>query len=225
MTEGKTNWVRDLLIIPLTVGVVVAFFTFVLPKILEKGNELSYSIDEPITYLDRPEVHNVKIEVNGVHTSSLFAYKVRLWNSGGVPIKHLPVRFVFKPDNTSFTIFNVSQTTKPEFEFGQITEEGSDTLSKRFVYELFNPKDEVNATFLTNGKAELLVFAKVEGLTLSLVKATQPMIWWNVLAIIIGILASILSLGLRRYNEIFNVVSETIHVAEKVIVKLTKKKD
>lgn len=68
MAEGKTNWVRDLLVIPLIIGLVVAFATFVIPKVLENGNELSYSTDEPIAYLDRTDVQNVKIEVNGVHT-------------------------------------------------------------------------------------------------------------------------------------------------------------
>lgn len=106
-------------------------------------------------------------------------------------------------------------------------------MSKRFVYELLNPKDEVNVTFLTSTKAELLVFAKVEGLTISHVKATEPTVWFNILSIVIGMLASTLylrsmgylSIGLRSYKDIFKVVSETIHVGEKVIVKLTKKKE
>jgi hypothetical protein len=76
MVEKKTNWIRDLLFLPLMVGLIVAFITFGLPVLFDKEKELSYSIETPTEYLDQEAVKNINVQVNGTTVTSLFAYKV-----------------------------------------------------------------------------------------------------------------------------------------------------
>jgi hypothetical protein len=78
MAENKATPLRTLFIIPIVVGFATALFTFLIPKIFEKSNELSYSIDEPIAYLNSADVEDIAIEVNGVRTSSLFAFLAKI---------------------------------------------------------------------------------------------------------------------------------------------------
>jgi len=77
--KSMNRWLRDLLIIPLIVGLIVAVVTFVLPKIFEPRKELSYTIDAPIKHIDpdkKPTIGSLKIEINGMSTSSLFCLSV-----------------------------------------------------------------------------------------------------------------------------------------------------
>ena len=165
------NWVRDLLILPLVVGVIVAAVTFGLPLLLRDAQELSYVVDGPAAYLDDPALGHVKVEINGVAVSELFAYKIRLWNSGDIPLQKLPVSFVFEKTPSDFQVFSTSHATTPRFEFGAIDEDVVGPARRRFVYELLNPGDQDIVTFLTNARPELEVFAKAANLT---VIAAQP---------------------------------------------------
>jgi hypothetical protein len=140
MAEGKTKWARDLLVIPLVVALAGAVFTYVIPKLSEKRSELSYSLDGPTSYVNQQAVGNITIQVNGASTSRLFAYKVRLWNSGGLPLRDLPVRFTFEAQNESFLIFNVNHETTPRYEFGKIDEQGSDRSIKALRIPAIKPK-------------------------------------------------------------------------------------
>jgi hypothetical protein len=174
MAEGKSKWARDLLVIPLVVALAGAVFAYVIPKLSEKRSELSYSLDGPTSYVNQQAVGNITIQVNGASTSRLFAYKVRLWNSGGISLRDLPVRFTFESQNESFLIFNVNHETTPRYEFGKIDELGSDARSKRYVYQLLNPKDCDIVTFLTNDDSALNVNSKAEGLSVTKVEANEP---------------------------------------------------
>ena len=161
MAESSSKWFRDLLIIPLIVGAIMALFAFGLPTILEKDNVISYSIDGPITYLDQLSIGDISIKVDDVPTTYLFSHKVRIWNSGDVPIKDLPIRFIFDTDNKEFKIFNINHSTKPAYEFGKISLQDISANSKRFTYELLNPDDEDIITFLTNSLASLSIYTEV----------------------------------------------------------------
>lgn len=201
MAESSSKWTRDILLIPLIVGLVVAFFTYVLPKWLEKGMEISYSIDGPTSYVNQHALGNVTIQVNGVSTPRLFAYKVRLWNSGGHALKDLPVRFTFDPQNDTFQVFNVSHETNPRFEFGKIEEQGSDKHSKRFVYELLNPDDEDVVTLLTSDDSPLNLNSKAEGLRVTKVATRQPTLWIGLIGSVLAAISSLFSLALKFLSD------------------------
>ena len=161
------KWVRDYLLLPLVVGLVVAAFTFGLPKLFADKLELSYEIDGPTAVLDDPAIQQVQIEVNGITVSDLIAFRVRLWNSGDRAIKNLPVRVVFDAQAPDFSILNATHQTTPAFEFGRIDELEATPKSRRYKYELVNPGDEDVITFLANGSATLDLYAKGEGLTVN----------------------------------------------------------
>jgi hypothetical protein len=198
--NNTTRWTRDILLIPIIVGIFIALFTYLLPKFFEKGKEISYTIEGPTSYVNQQAAGAVTITVNGVTTPSLFAYKVRLWNSGSSPIKDLPVRFSFNPGGSGFQVFNVVHDTKPTVEFGKIEENGSDQNSRRFVYELLNPDDEDTLTFLINTNAPLAINAKSEGLRVTNAAPKEQGSWFRVLQIavlILSFLASAFTLGLK----------------------------
>jgi len=169
--EAPSNWKRDVLLLPLAVGIILAVAAYFLPKLFEKGKRISYTIDGPTAYVNPNAVGTVKITVSGVETLNIYGYKVRLWNSGSVPLKTLAVQFAFASTATNFKVFNVTHDTNPKKEFGKIEESGSDAFSKRFVYELLNQKDEDVLTFLSNLDALLSVHAKAEDLKVQFVEA------------------------------------------------------
>jgi hypothetical protein len=178
MTREKTEWWRLFIkhpVISTVIGglIVAAMVYFVFPELSEKDTELkelSYSIEGPITHLEPDLTGSLEVMINNILTSYLFAYRVRIWNSGEVPLKNLPIRFVFDTSEGDFKIFEVKHDTKPKYEFGKITEqdidEDNDAYSKRFTYPLLNPKDEDIVTLWTNYPVSLSVYAKSEGLKL-----------------------------------------------------------
>ncbi len=195
MSEAKSNWLRDLLFIPLFVGIVVALITFLVPKLFEEKNELSYTLDGPTTYIGPNNISGIKVEINGVPSSSLVAYKLRMWNSGGSPLKNVPVRLNFDPSDNKFRIFRITHSTKPQFEFGKITADSIDFSSRRFLFELLNPGDEDTVTILTNQSPPLSLFAKAEGLTLNVVKSKEPTSWLRIGILALGaVFSSLLSM-------------------------------
>jgi hypothetical protein len=200
MEESKSKSWLTLFIIPLVIGLIIALFTFVVPKLFEKGKKLNYSVDGPSAYLDKNSIGNIKVVVNDVPTANLFGYKVRLWNSGGVPLKNLPILFNFSQNKPGLVFFSVSHDTKPSLEFGGIREEGSDDHSKRFVYELLNPGDEDVVTFLLNDNPKLQLYSKSEGLKLVWVRPSErgPEFLLSLVGGITGMLASFLSLIFYR---------------------------
>ena len=199
MEESKSKSWLTLFIIPLVIGLIIVLFTFVIPKLFEKGKKLSYSIDGPTAYFDANSLGNIKVVVNDVSTTNLFGYKVRLWNSGGIPLKYLPIRFNFSQNKAGLVFFSITHSTKPSLEFGTIREEGSDDHSKRFVYDLLNPGDEDVVTFLLNESPKLDVYSKSEGLRLQLVKPSEHAPDWLIAMLgISAMLGSFLSLIFYR---------------------------
>lgn len=166
MSERKNNWMRDFLLVPIIVGLVIAIATYLIPNFFDKGKQISYTVEDAVTYLDKSSIGNSVIKFNDIVVPEVFAMRVRLWNSGDVPLKDLAVRFEFYSINKEFRILSVNHNTRPSKEFGAITEKGSEDNSKRYIYQLLNPKDEDSIVFLANSKAELKVFSKAEGLNL-----------------------------------------------------------
>jgi hypothetical protein len=193
MPEIKRSWIRDILVVPLIVGVVIVVFAYVLPKFFAESRQISYSVEEPVAYLDKSSIGTAVIKVNDAAVPEVFAARVRVWNSGSMPLKALPIRFEFSAADKDFRVLSVSHNTKPIKEFGAIIEEGSDLGSKRFVYALVNPEDEDNIVFLTSAKSDVKVFSKAEGLSVKAVEAEKrgEFRWYH--AVIGAMLASLLS--------------------------------
>lgn len=198
MDEKKSIWLKNPLIIPLAVALIVVIFQFVLPKLFEKGNELSYSLEEPKTHLDQNTIGDIKVKINNIETSLLVSQSARIWNSGGLPIKMLPIKYIFETSSSTFKILMVNHNTKPKYEFGNITSTETDQYSRRFVYDLLNPGDEATIIFLTNEVAPLSVYAKGEGLSIKLIKPGRERLLFG-LGVMMGAILSFLLAFFQSY--------------------------
>ncbi len=187
--EKPRRW-QELLLTTVLAGVVIAFVQFVLVKLSKEEKELSYLIENPITYLEPQDIGNLKVEINDVPTSYLFAYRVRLWNSGDFELKNLPVLCVFNSKLKDFIVFDIRHDTRPKYEFGKILEEDPDAHSKRFTYSLLNPGDKDMITLLTNSLAQLNIYVKSEGVS---VKNVKPLLKDTKITLIIVVAFALLS--------------------------------
>jgi hypothetical protein len=193
VADVKANWVRDLVVIPLVVGMVVAVFTYGLPRIWEKGRQLSYSIDGPTPALTETLVGKIAISANGVPVSQLFTYRVRVWNSGGGALRDVPVRVVFEMPPADFRMLNVAHATTPKYEFGAITESSDSPASRRFVYALLNPKSEDVITFVTTAGPSARLYSNVEDVQLKEVATSEHKSSGDKLIALVGLAAAIAS--------------------------------
>jgi len=167
MDNKKTikEQIRDLLVIPILVGAVTVILTFVLPKIIEKGKQISYEIEGPTAYLDSEmeKINEIEISVNGHNVSNIFLLRLSIINSGDIPLKDIPVRLVFNDDGNDFQILSVNHQTSPQYEFGEINEDYIGSNSLRFTFSLLNPNDEDIITMIVNKNASFDLFSKAEG--------------------------------------------------------------
>lgn len=171
MSETNRSWIRDFFAVPLIVGVLIAVFAYLLPKIFSESRQISYAVEGPVAYLDKSSIGTAIIKVNDEVVPEVFAARIRIWNSGTLPLKDLPIRFEFSAADRDFRVLSVSHNTRPSKEFGAITEDGSNLSSKRYIYSLLNPDDEDTIVFLISAKSDVLVYSKAEALS---VKAVQP---------------------------------------------------
>ncbi len=204
MADNGMNWKRDILLIPIIVGVVVAIVTYGLPKLLETGKRLSFTVEAPVSYLQRGTIPGVSVTVHGVPAPNLTAQKVRLWNSGGAPLTNLGVTLRYAP-TTAVRILSSTHATDPPAEFGKIEESIVSPGERRYVYALLNPTDADTLTILTDRPGTLRVFAKAEGLKVVEVEPKEKQRDWhtyaNVGGAIVGTVASLFALLLKRASE------------------------
>jgi len=193
---------RETLLIPIVVGIVIALVTYLVPKTLEKGKRLSYTIDGPTTYITR-QLQGVVVTVNGTTMPALFLTRVKIWNSGSESLPNLPVMIYYPSQDKDFKILSLAHETQPEREFGKIAEATPDFQSKEFTYQLLNPNDSDTIILLTNDSVQPSLYSKAEGLKTRLVKSEQransPL--WTVGAGLLGLLASFGSLLFSYYAD------------------------
>jgi hypothetical protein len=205
MADQNRSWVRDLLLVPLIVGLVIAAFSYIFPKFFAESRQLSYQIEEPLAYLDKTSLGSAAVRVNDVAVPEVYAARVRVWNSGTLPLKDLPVRFEFTPLAGDFRVLSASHNTKPAREFGLIAEQGSEVNTKRFVYALMNPGDEDDVVFLTTAKVDVKVFSKAEGLSVKAVEAEKQtdFKWYHAAlgAMLASILSSIVEAAFKGWRQ------------------------
>lgn len=88
-------------------------------------------------------------------------YKIKIWNSGEIPLERHTARVTFKSDVKDFRILHKWHETKPEREFKEVKvlEEGTfeNETFIRYYYELLNQKNKVVMAFLTNETAEIRI--------------------------------------------------------------------
>ena len=167
------KWARDFLVLPLLVGVIVAAFTIGLPWLLGDTLELTYEIEGPTRYLSDPAVKSIEVSVNGVPVSDIVGYRVHLENTGGKPIRDLPVRIHLEGEESEVSILAVSHSTDPKYEFGEIAPLESTANSRRFRYELLNGGDRDIITIVASVAVPIHVYAKAEGLEVIEAKPDQ----------------------------------------------------
>lgn len=205
----KTKWLRDILLIPLVVGLLITLVALLLPRLFIPKSELSYTVDPAFKYLAEKETGKMLVEISGVPVEEFVGHKVRLWNSGQKPIKELPVLFVFSTVVPDFKILGVEHNTNPPYEFGAIQTLEKQPNLRRFKYDLLNPQDADVITLWTNRSGNLKVFAKSEGLVVQDVPFTpgKSPAWKRLLPItagLVGLFSSFITIFgawfLRRYE-------------------------
>lgn len=167
-------WWAEKLIIPIFVGLAIFVVQFVAPRFFVKQMELSIQVQEPVAYLDSAITQDLSVKVNDQVVTDLLTYQARIWNSGDLPLKDIPARFVFQSAESDFRILRVTHKTAPAFEFGPIKQEELSNTERRFVYTLLNPKDEDLVTFWVTREAKLTPFAKSEGMALRIADPPKP---------------------------------------------------
>lgn len=199
MAESKSQVLFQLLLIPLIVGIIIVIFNFVLPRLFKESKELSYTPEEPVAYLTVEQIGELDVQINGIQTYDLYANKIRIWNSGDLPLIGIKIRAVFDTKKKGFKIFHISHATTPKYEFGEIKEETVDDYSRRIAYEFLNKNDEDNITILTNMAVPVKVYAKLEGLKLNYVESGDEFLQIRkaLVVLLLSIAAALLGLLLR----------------------------
>lgn len=202
MLDTNRFWVRNVVIVPLVIGLITAGFGYWLPKFFAESKQVSYSIEEAVPYLDKNSIGKAVIKVNDILVPEVFVVRVRVWNSGSLPLKNLGVLFEFDQVGEGFRILSTSHDTSPSKEFGVISETSQSVHSRRFEYSLLNPGDSDSVVFLTTTNGNVHVFSKSEGLLLKAVPVeSRGFRWYD--AALVAMLASIASTLLELLLKIF----------------------
>ncbi len=162
--------VRDHLILPVAVGIVVSGFIMFTSWLGHGSCEISYLVSGPFQRSDLPDdlqrsesAYDEKWEnLLGLPRDLFALYGIRIWNSGSKPIKDVNVRVAFDIYDDTVEILRVAHATDPRFEFG-LEEVESGRGWSRFRYALLNPSDSDTIAFAINMPAPVEVFIKSEG--------------------------------------------------------------
>jgi hypothetical protein len=198
--------IKEFILYPLIVGLIVAFFTYILPMLTEKRKKIEYDIEQPISYLQPDKIGSLDIKINGYDTKELNSYTVNLKNTGDIPVKDLEVLFGFSQLESGFKILTEFHKTKPAYQFGKIQKLECDSLSEKYNYGLFNPGDEATITILTSRNASLNVYAKQEELLFIKMNKNswhdkwEP--WIQIASILIAVSGSLLTKILESSNSL-----------------------
>lgn len=168
-------WWAEKLIIPILVGVSVFVVTFIVPKLFVRDKELSIHLLSK----NKGSVHS---ESNSATTNNektkkvshnSVKYSIKVLNSGALPLKNVPVRFLFENVDSNFKVIRIDHNTIPEYEFGSIKDETPDNDQIRFVYSLLNPDDEDLINIWLNRETDIKPYAKAEGMVLKLISSSK----------------------------------------------------
>ena len=211
MGQTDIKWARDLLVLPIVVGIVLVGSQFAIDTYKEKKKNITATIEGPFNIVKIHELfkkadlsyelrYNFEttptaptsqqqatkaLETNrpsppsnfsgfaSVTFKDLFIYRITIQNTGDLPIRNLPIRFVFNDSIKDFQIVTFEHNTTPEHEFGEIEDDFSENNKPRFIYSLLNPGDEDKVMLLVNENSDLEIFAKAEGISFNTSKAIE----------------------------------------------------
>jgi len=179
-------------------GLIIAFFQFILPILTEEKKELTYSVSSPISLIDDGIITNLDIKINGVNTQQIFSNQIVIENTGQIPLINTPVSIIFQNSDSSFVLYNSVIETFPKYEFGNIDIKKSKNKI-RLVVELLNPDDRILLSLLTNKNSIPTFYSKIEGMVLSEHKPDKKD--ESILSIILAIVASGLSIILLAFSQ------------------------
>ena len=152
-----------------------------------KYKELSYVIEPSEVFLKNPTTNDVEVSVNGVPVKEVFSHRIKIWNSGNLPIKDVSFTFLFpvkERNGNEFKILNLSYSTVPKHKFGKVEEEKNELDSMGMHIELLNPGDEVNVSIITNQSLQPEFYSKTEGVIVS--QGSNSREKWNYTLLIIS---------------------------------------
>jgi hypothetical protein len=192
LKQKLANPILALIILPLGIGLVLALVSYILPIIFGAKKELTYRV----WGTEKPALDSTSVPNKG-QIGSLYIHEVHLWNSGSKPIKDLVVTILFESGSDNFQIVAERHVTKPEHGFGDIKEETVSAHSVKYIYQLLNPKDEEQITFLTSSPASLKFYAKAEELKVKEGPPPTNESWIKSWLPTIGAIASFMTLALQ----------------------------
>jgi hypothetical protein len=173
------HWVRNLILIPTLVTVISLIATSIIQSLLGERRQLSYSIrsyrsDSLYTCRQSPSGTAVQclalviIDPDSNRRIPVQMMEARVWNSGTVPLKDLPVYYHFRttePDTLPPAIRHYSNpwTVAPSIHPDSVILIGSGTVFQ-YHYSLLNPGDEVTLIAFGDNVSSASVEARAEGL-------------------------------------------------------------
>lgn len=204
---SKNSGLLAAIVVPLIVALLSPLITTGWSSILHKAPELVYSVGDGKLNLSEELTGGQPITIGGQKISSLVEYEVTIRNVGGSPLRDLPVKVDFFPNEaTNFQFINVAHSTDPREEFGQIQEQTAG-YSKRFVYSLLNPGDSDKITFLVSSSANIQLFSKAEGMKVTEERTSKESssasrsMWVSGIALLIATLQGIVFEVMKRRKE------------------------
>lgn len=180
----KSNKIKTLINHSLLVGILSGIVGTGFGAWLNSNyKSLSYVIERVDKFFDKNETDLVEVSVNGTPVKEVFCHRVKIWNSGNLPIKNIPLTFIFLPDSQNikdFKLLSLNYDTIPEYEFGKISELKRENMKARLIVDLLNPGDSVDFQLLTNQMAPLSFYSKSEGVSVEQGRNSfDSWIYWN----------------------------------------------
>jgi hypothetical protein len=193
------NNIIAVFVIPLTIGLIVAFFQLLLPTLVNnEKKELTFSISNPISLINNNITKDLNIKINDVQTQNLYSCQITIENTGKIPLKSSPTSILYQNVDSTFIIYNTNIETIPEYEFGEITVSKSKEKI-RLIIELLNPHDKIILSVLSNKNIRPEFYSKVEGM--ELIEQTNGEKEDSIFSIVLVILVSGISMFLLVFLQ------------------------
>ena len=248
-----TSWVRDLLIIPIIVGIVIGLFQLAPQYILKEKRNIEIQLEGPISLNEINELledshfktkysfewsGQLKVVSEKKQTSEpqatqelpdkdnqdlpfpaptitslkstleleeLYAYKIRLENSGDISFKDLLADIKFSTDDEEFRVVTYSHFSSPNSMSEDIEHlNSSDSKHIKFSYATLNPGEQDVITVLASGPCSFGVDLRGSGYTVtkeSVVFSSEDKEKRWILYALYGVLGAVISLLLSYFTH------------------------
>src|SRR5574341_1619870 len=163
------KWTEKL-IIPFIIAILSIIATFIITSYFEKKAGLGYQIVSKTSLVEiKPDIRDkIKILYEDRQIDKIFSFKVRVVNTGNIPLRNQKISFQF---DSAAEIISDSFVTSPAEGFGEIlpTQTGVLSNKREYTISLLNPLkmgDEIIWNFVTinNNSDYIKISARGEGL-------------------------------------------------------------